>query len=113
MVRLLPLPREGGQVSVVVTGKVRGDTDAFRRFIANREDMLRKIAEDAKSKGAIHHRFAIGDGFVLIVDEWESVEAFQQFFQTNSDIPTAMQEGGAQGEPEFTFAEAVETADQF
>jgi heme-degrading monooxygenase HmoA len=100
-------------MSVVVTAKVPGDTDAFRQFIGNRADLMRKISEEARSKGAIHHRFAVGEGFVLIVDEWESVEAFQQFFQTNPDIPAAMQEAGAQGEPEFTFAEAVTTADQF
>jgi hypothetical protein len=100
-------------MSVVVTGKFPGDTEAFRRFIADEGDLLRKIAEAAKSSGAIHHRFAIGDGFVLIVDEWESAEAFQQFFQNNTDIPNAMQQAGAQGEPEFTFGEAVETADQF
>jgi len=100
-------------MSVVVTGKVPGDTAAFQRFIASRQDVLLKISEDARSKGCIHHRFGIGDGFVLVVDEWESVEAFQQFFETNTDIPTVMQEAGAQGEPEFTFAEAVETADEF
>jgi hypothetical protein len=100
-------------MSVVVTGKFPGDTEAFRRFIANRADLMVKISEDAKTRGAIHHRFAIGDGFVLIVDEWESMEAFQGFFMDNADIATAMQESGAQGEPEFTFAEAVETADQF
>ena len=100
-------------MSVVVTGKVPGDTEAFRRFIPNQADLMRRISEDAKSQGAIHHRFAIGEGFVLIIDEWESVETFQRFFQSNPDIPTAMREAGAQGEPEFTFAEAVETADQF
>ncbi len=30
--------------------------------------------------GAIHHRFGVGDGFVLVVDEWETIEQFQQFF---------------------------------
>ncbi len=100
-------------MSVVVTGKFLGDTDMFRRFIQEQPELLRKISEDAKSQGAIHHRFAVGDGFVLIVDEWESVEAFQQFFQNNADIPSAMQQAGAQGEPDFTFGEAVETADQF
>ena len=100
-------------MSVVVIGKFPGDTETFRRFIAEQADLMRKIGEDAKSSGAIHHRFAIGDGFVLIVDEWESAEAFQQFFQGNPDIPNAMQQAGAQGEPEFTIGEAVETADQF
>jgi heme-degrading monooxygenase HmoA len=100
-------------MSVVVTGTFPGDTDAFRRFVVSGADVMRKISEDAKSKGAIHHRFAVGDGFVLLVDEWESAEAFQSFFQSNPDIPTVMQEAGARGEPQFTIAEAVETADQF
>jgi len=108
--RLLP---EGDHVSVVVTVKFPGDTEAFRRFSADRADFLRKISDDARSKGALHHRFAIGDGFVLAVDEWQSVEAFQGFFANNPDIETAMRDGGAQGEPEVTFAEAIETADQF
>ena len=106
--------RRGGTVlSVLVTVKFPGDTDAFRRFIANRADLLRKISEQSKSQGAIHHRFGIGDGFVVAIDEWESAEAFNGFFADNADIATAMQEGGAQGQPEVTFAEAVETADQF
>src|SRR6185437_14029283 len=28
----------------------------------------------------IHHQFGIGEDFALVVDEWESVEQFQQFF---------------------------------
>jgi hypothetical protein len=100
-------------MTVIVVGKFRGDTEAFRRFVAERGDLMQKIGEEARSQGAIHHRFAVGDGFVFTIDEWESVDAFQQFFQTNADIPTAMQEAGAQGEPEFEFAEAIDTADQF
>jgi hypothetical protein len=104
---------EEGFVSVLVTVKFPGDTDAFRRFISNRADLLQKISEQAKSQGAIHHRFGVGDGFVVAIDEWESAAAFNGFFADNADIATAMQEGGAQGEPDVTFAEAVETADQF
>ena len=100
-------------MSVLVTVKFPGDTDAFRRFISNRADLLEKISEQAKSQGAIHHRFGIGDGFVVAIDEWESAAAFNGFFADNSDIAIAMQDGGAQGEPEVTFAEAVETTDQF
>ena len=100
-------------MSVLVTGKVRGDTDAFRRFVADQPDVLRRISDEARSKGCVHHRFGIGDGFVVVIDEWESAEAFQDFFQNNADIPNVMREAGSQGEPEFTFAEAIETVDQF
>jgi hypothetical protein len=100
-------------VSVLVTGKFPCDTDAFRRFVANRGNVMKEISADGRSQGAIHHRFAIGDGFVLIIDEWTSVEAFQGFFQNQAEIPNVMQEAGAMGEPEFTFAELIETPDQF
>ena len=100
-------------MSVIVTMRVSGDTAQFRRWVESSGDFMRKIRGDAQAVGCIHHRFGVGDGFVIIVDEWDSVESFQKFFQTNEDIPRAMQEAGAQGEPEFTFAEAISTADQF
>jgi len=30
--------------------------------------------------GGLHHRFGIGDSFIVIVDEWKSVDHFQKFF---------------------------------
>jgi len=100
-------------MSVLVTMRIEGDTEQFRRWVTTEEDFIRKISDDARARGAIHHRFGVGEGFVLIIDEWESVDAFQQFFGSNPDIGRAMQEAGARSEPVFTFAEAIETADQF
>jgi hypothetical protein len=100
-------------MSVLVTMRVPGDTQRFREFIASSGDRLEQIAEQARSGGAIHHRFGIGDGFVLVVDEWESPEHFRRFFETNQLLPDVMRDAGAQGEPEITFVEAVSTADEF
>jgi heme-degrading monooxygenase HmoA len=100
-------------MSVVLTMKVPGDTEKFRSFISSEASRLTGIADSARAGGCIHHRFAIGDGYVLVVDEWESAEAFQKFFQDNEQIAEVMREAGAQGEPEFEFAEAVDSADQF
>lgn len=100
-------------MSVLMTLKVACDTEAFRAFATENEDVLVAIAEDGKSKGAIHHRFGVGDGFLLVIDEWESAEAFQGFFEGNAQIPTVMAAAGAQGEPEITIAEAVSSADEF
>lgn len=61
----------------------------------------------------MHHRFAIGDGVVFVIDEWESPQAFQEFFQGNKDIPTVMAGAGARSEPEISFAEAVDSPDMF
>jgi heme-degrading monooxygenase HmoA len=100
-------------MSVIVTVRVPGDTDRFRSFLSSEGDRLAPIGEEAKGVGCLHHRFTVGDGFVLVVDEWESAEQFQQFFEGNEAIAAVMRDSGAQGEPEVTIADAVETADQF
>lgn len=100
-------------MSVVMVMRVEADTARFRDFIENQGDALRAIGDDARSKGCLHHRFAVGDGYVLVVDEWESPEAFQRFFEGNEAIARAMAESGAQGEPQITIAEAVESPDEF
>lgn len=100
-------------MSVIVTMRVPGDTAQFRRFIEEQQDLMRSISDDARASGCLHHRFGVGDGFVVVIDEWESAEAFQQFFATNTSLPNAMAQAGAQGEPEITFTEAVSTVDEF
>jgi hypothetical protein len=102
-------------MSYLITVRIPGDTDQFRSFVAdeNNADRMNAIAEDGKSRGAIHHRFAIGDGFVLVSDEWESPQQFQEFFEGNEEIEAVVRDSGGQGEPEVTVAEALETPDQF
>src|SRR5262245_7498352 len=69
--------RRRKRMSVLVTVKAAADTDQFRRFTETAGDLMVKIAEDGKAQGAIHHRFGIGDGFVMVFDEWEDAESFQ------------------------------------
>jgi hypothetical protein len=99
-------------MSVIVRVVVPADTEQFKAWVASDADMLVRVSEQGKAAGAIHHRFGIGDGEILIVDEWESAEAFQGFFASD-EIAAAMQAGGAQGPPDVAFYEAIETADQF
>jgi hypothetical protein len=99
-------------MSVLVTMKVQGDVDQFRRFIANEGDRLREVAQRARDEGAIHHRFGAGDGFVVVVDEWDSAESFQRFF-SRDDVVAIVAEMGAQGDPEIDFTEAVDSPDMF
>jgi hypothetical protein len=102
-------------MSVLVTVRVPGDTDRFREFVSDpgNADRMKAIADDGRSRGAIHHRFGVGDGFVLVVDEWENPQQFQEFFQGNEEIESVIRDSGGQGEPEVTVAEALETPDQF
>lgn len=96
-------------MSVLITMKVAGDVSQFRRWIEN-EDQLREVADRSKAAGAIHHRFGIGDGFVVVVDEWDTAEHFHEFIAGIQDV---FAEAGAQAAPEVTITEAVSTADEF
>jgi len=101
-------------MSVLVTLKINGDTDRFRRFLGSDPDRFAALAPEARAAGCVHHRFGVGDGFVLVIDEWESADAFQTFFQTNEKIPAIMRDAGAsQEEPEISFTEAIDSPDQF
>ena len=100
-------------MSVLVTVKVTADTEAFQKALADRGSEFKEIGDRAQGVGAIHHRFGIGDGFVLVVDEWETAEQFQKFFgdpELQAFIGTI---GGDQTPPEITVTEAVSSPDEF
>ena len=100
-------------MSMLIIGKLQGDTATFRQALTERADEFVKITEMAKTAGAIHHRFGIGDGFIVLVDEWETAEQFQQFF-ANPDLQAFVGSvGAAPTPPEITVTEAVTSADQF
>jgi hypothetical protein len=100
-------------MSVLVIGKFQGDTAKFRQSLTDRAGEFEKYGEMGKAAGAIHHRFGIGDGFVVVIDEWESVEAFQQFF-SNPELQAFIGSIGADpAPPEMTVCEAVASPDQY
>jgi quinol monooxygenase YgiN len=100
-------------MSVLVTVKIKGDTATFRQALADRAGEFEKLSEAGRAQGAIHHRFGVGDGFILVVDEWESAGHFQQFF-SNPDLQAFIGSAGAAAEPpEITITEAVASSDQF
>jgi heme-degrading monooxygenase HmoA len=100
-------------VSVLVTIRVDGDTDKFRSLMESEGDRVRSISEQGRAQGCLHHRFAIGDGFVVVIDEWETAEQFQGFFEGNEEIAAVMRDAGAQSAPQVTVMEAISTPDQF
>src|SRR5262249_19594902 len=98
---------------VLVIGKFKGDTAKFRQAVVDRADEFATIADAAKTVGALHHRFGVGDGYVIIVDEWESIEHFQKFM-ANPDLQAFISSVGAAPEPpEVIVAEAIASSDQF
>jgi hypothetical protein len=101
-------------MSVLISMKITGDTDVFRKALADRGNEFAEIAERARPKGALHHQFGVGDGFVLSVDEWESAEQFQAFFadpDLQAFIGTAG--GDASTPPEITITESIDSPDRF
>ena len=100
-------------MSVIITLKFPGDVAKFRQALTEHGDQFAKMAEEAKASGAgIHHRFGVGDGFVLVVDEWQSVEHFQKFF-ANPDLQALVAMPVPTGEPEITVAEAISSPDEY
>lgn len=100
-------------MSVLVIGKFQGDTAKFRQSLTDRAAEFAKWGELSRASGAIHHRFGLGDGFVTVIDEWESVEKFEQFFG-NPELQAFIGEiGAAPAPPEMMVAEAVSSADEF
>ena len=100
-------------VSVFMIMRVPGDPDGFERHTNANAEMMHRIAEEAKVAVATRHAFAAGDGEVLVIDEWPNAEAFQRFFDSQTEIPKLMQEGGAQGSPEISFYRRLDTPDIF
>jgi quinol monooxygenase YgiN len=100
-------------MSVIIYARFKLDTDKFERLVTERQADFVAIAKEGKSKGAVRHRFAIGDGELVVIDEWSSAEAFQKFFEGQATIAEMMEQVGLQGPPEVTVLRAVESADQF
>jgi quinol monooxygenase YgiN len=101
-------------VSVYMSLRVKADRAKFEELATGEwKDRLLAIAERAKTMGAIHHRFAATDGEIVVIDEWESREQFERFFNETTDIPQFMQEVGVQSEPDITFFEPLSIGDEF
>lgn len=100
-------------MSVVITVKFAGDVATFRQALTDHADEYAQFSRQAReSGGGIHHRFAVGDGFVLVVDEWESVEHFQKFF-ANPELQALIGKSGATSAPEITVGESISSPDQY
>jgi quinol monooxygenase YgiN len=100
-------------MSVLIVAKFQGDTAKFVQSMKDRADEFKKISEDSKAVGGLHHRFGVGDGFILVVDEWESIEQFQAFM-ANPDLQAFIGSvGGAPVPPEVIVTEAISSPDEF
>jgi hypothetical protein len=97
----------------MIIGKFKGDTAKFRQALTDRADEFAKMGEGGRAAGALHHRFAIGDGYVLVIDEWESTQQFEKFFSDPALQAFIATVGAAPEPPELLIGEAVSSSDQF
>jgi quinol monooxygenase YgiN len=99
-------------VSVLVVVKVSGNTDTFQKALADRADEFTAVRDRAVAQGAKHHRFGIGDGYVVAIDEWEDAERFEAFF-ADPEMQAFVASIGAEAAPVITVAEAIASPDEF
>jgi quinol monooxygenase YgiN len=100
-------------MSVIMMLRLKADPDALERYAQENSELLKGIAEDGRSQGAIHHVFAADGDELVVIDEWPDEASFQGFFEGQQDIPKVMEGAGAQGEPDIRFLRVLDTGDAF
>jgi hypothetical protein len=103
-------------VSVVVTIEFPGvQVDKWVEAAQQQVERFKRIAEDGRSQGAIHHLFAATeDGTIVVVDEWDSHENLQRFFANQEEIKGFMSEFFPDaGQPIIRSYRVLDTADRF
>lgn len=94
--------------------RVQVDPAEMERAAADAGDAFRKISQQGKESGAIHHEFWAGNGEVLVVDEWESPDHFREFFDAQGQqIGELMAAAGAQQPDEPQFYRKLDLGDAF
>ena len=102
-------------MSVIMMLRVKADPKRLQEVINGDESRTQAVNDRGKALGAIHHRFlSNADGTeIIVLDEWESAEGFQKFFESSPEIAQIMAETGVTSEPEVTFWHEVDTIDKF
>lgn len=101
-------------MSVIMTLQMHGDPNRLEAYAAENQDSLRGIADKAKERGVIAHRFyGSDDGQIMVVDEWPDAQSFLQFFEEQApEIGPMMQAAGISEQPSPTFWRKLETHDE-
>jgi hypothetical protein len=68
---------------------------------------LEEISESTKGAGMHRHQFVSGDGELVVIDEWETAEQFQSFFDGNPKVAEVMSSVGMTGAPVISVFEAL------
>jgi hypothetical protein len=102
-------------MSVLVVVTFQGDQEVFKKSLIDRADEYRQWMARSRQVGAIHHQFGLfGLDKVLVCDEWESAEKFNEFF-SDPALQKFISEVGASTSvpPEMTMVEIMDSPDRF
>ena len=102
-------------MSVIVTIEFPGlQADRFMEVFQRDPERMKRISEDGRSQGCIHHSLAADDdGVLMVVDEWGSPDNFERFFANQEDIKAVMSEFEQGGEPIIRSYQVIDTHDRF
>lgn len=92
-------------VGVLIVMTVPADTAQFESFVAGNKQLIEESTEKAKAGGCTSHLFAVGEGQIIVVDQWESTEQFRTFIGS-PEIQQVLGQMGATGEPQITVGAA-------
>jgi hypothetical protein len=106
-----PQDEEVLTMSVIVTIRipVADVAKAIEGLHANAE-FLDEISKSVRGAGMLHHRFVAGEGELMVIDEWESSEQFQKFFEGNPKVAEVMSSIGMTGAPEISVFGSIDAA---
>ena len=96
-------------VTVTVRFPVSDVAKAIEGLHSNAK-FLEEISESTRGAGLLHHRFVSGDGELMVIDEWETAEQFQSFFDGNPKVAEVMAAVGMTGPPEVTVFGSIDAA---
>jgi hypothetical protein len=96
-------------MSTIVIAKYRADPDKFRKLVKSGDVDFTAIARSRMAKGCISHRYAVSENAVLVIDEWPSMEAYNERWETSGQgwSHEVALEAGLQEPPEVTYLEVV------
>ena len=101
-------------MSYLMIMRIDANADDLERVTEENGDAMNAIAQRGRDMGAIHHAFYVGDGEAVVVDEWDSPENFQRFFEAEQpNIGPLMAAAGVTGPPEIKFFRKLDTTDSF
>ncbi len=102
-------------MSVYMMLQIKADAKRVRDTMDKTPERWQAINARARELGAIHHQFLSSpDGTTIaVLDEWESIDGFQKFFDGSPEIGEMMAEAGVTEQPQVTFWHRLNAPDEF